>query len=504
VIQGWRTLQAGEQGAQDAKQSLLTAAARGVPMYTQGLRMLIDGLQLLAGAGGSDEIHAALEKARKYGDAADWSRPTTTFLGASPQSPSLKPTKGLPRGDHPTRFVVARVPRRAPELPSEQVSGIGLILAGTGAHGAYEAGVLMELLPRLEEMGQRPSLIVGMGMGAFNAAFLGATAHLPAAKAADQLGRFWQELKPEQVMRGLSISGFRYLGGALGVSRLWGLLDPAPLADTLKHSLDWQALHRNVANGQIDAVAVVATQASTSRAVVFVDGPVAGADAHRGIDYVRTQLSSEHVLASAAIPLVFPAVQVATPSDARGWYFDGAVKLKTPIKPALALGASRVVAISMNPSGVSRFAQDGERPDFADGALHLLQAAMTDSLNNDIETLAVVNAYGSESPDARIRRVPYIFVAPSQRREIGELALNVYRERYGGVRALRSPDFALLARLAGRVSSTKGELLSYIFFSPDFLGELVKLGQADARRWTWSERGSDAPWRLGPRAESAV
>jgi NTE family protein len=158
--------------------------------------------------------------------------------------------------------------------------------------------------------------------------------------------------------------------------------------------------------------------------------------------------------------------------------------------------------VTISPSPTSAvWSPQGERPHFADGALQLLQSAMADSLSNDMETLAVLNAYGSDSPESRIRQIPYIFVAPGQRKAIGELALNVQREKYGGLKGLRARDFAVLARLTGEVGTTKGELLSYIFFSPDFLRELIAMGRTDARRWSASARGPDGLWRLGPRSE---
>ena len=98
------------------------------------------------------------------------------------------------------------------------------------------------------------------------------------------------------------------------------------------------------------------------------------------------------------------------------------------------------------------------------------------------------------------RCIPYIFVAPAQRGAIGRLAREVFKDRYGGLKGLRSPDFPLLNRLLGGESPTHGELLSYLFFDPEFIEELIRMGQRDARRWLRAgpgptSRGRSSRWR---------
>ena len=92
--------------------------------------------------------------------------------------------------------------------------------------------------------------------------------------------------------------------------------------------------------------------------------------------------------------------------------------------------------------------------------------------------------------------IPYIFIAPEKRGAIGRLASEVFRDRYGGLKGLRSPDFPLLNRLLGGESPTHGELLSYLFFDRDFIEELIRMGQRDARRWLRADAGD--PWQIEP------
>ena len=217
------------------------------------------------------------------------------------------------------------------------------------------------------------------------------------------------------------------------------------------------------------------------------------------------ELAPEHVRASAAIPIFFPSVWVRTPRKAAGWYIDGGTRLNTPLKPALDLGADRIVVVGMD--AVTEPEPDSPRkgeepPDFGDGALHVLQGRLVDPMIEDVRMLGNTNVFfgnGSRAANAYraargkppYRVVPYMFIAPERHGAIGSLATEVFKARYGsltslrGLRelaALRGTDFRLLNRLIGDDSPTHGELLSYLFFDRDFIDELIKMGQDDARR----------------------
>jgi NTE family protein len=415
---------------------------------------------------------------------------------------------------------------------------IGLVLSGGGARAAYEAGVVSVLSPALERRGERPTIYAGTSVGAINAAYMASSRHLPAEEAVAGGIEHWCEVNKGAVIRSVlarqvPLTVLRYAGEILSLPgvRLPSLLDPKPLEANLKHWIDWAAVHRNVREGVVDTVGIVATAASTGRTVVFVEG-AEKLKLHQShvIDYVPAKLSDEHVRASAAIPILFPPVRVNRPREARGWYFDGGTRLNTPIKPALDLGADRLVVIGMDavtdpPHEPGR--HEAEPPDFGDGALHVLQGMLVDPVAEDMRILGNINMFfardeadererrraegrrasdGSESArryrEARgkppYRCVPYIFVAPTRRGAIGELASEVFRSRYGGWKGLRSPDFPLLNRLLGGDSPTHGELLSYLFFDPEFVQALIDMGQEDARRWLNAAPGVDDPWQIEP------
>ena len=390
---------------------------------------------------------------------------------------------------------------------------VAVVLAGGGARGAYEMGALSALLPALEQRGQRPRVIVGTSVGAINAAYLAATAAEPLARVLENGYRLWSEIGFEDVLAPLLSRA--ELGRALGTvgeflrvpgAHLWSLLDPAPLTRTLKARIGLRRIHANVAAGTLHAAAVVATSAHRGGSVVFHDGGGRIAeDRQRAIEYTRTRIGLEHVRASAAIPGVFPAVKVSSPRAATGWYFDGGTRLNTPIKPALALGAGRVVVIALNSL---RSAGARGRPEALDGASQLAQAILVDPLVHDVHTLATINSIVRARPRrtgaSRARAhtlVPYILVAPERPQEIGEIAARVYRQHYGGlVDAATSPSVSLLGRAfnAGR-SSARGELFSYLFFAREFGEELMRRGRADAERWL-RRRHDDGPWQVRPLA----
>ena len=413
---------------------------------------------------------------------------------------------------------------------------IGLVLSGGGARGAYEAGAMAVLGPALAARGERPSIYIGTSVGAVNAAYMASTEHMPADEAGEGgLGR-WREVSKSTIIRPIllrqaPLTALRYVGEIIGVPgmRLPSLLDPRPFERNLDRWIDWEAVHRNIDDDVVEIVGTVATAARSGRTVVFVEGH-AERIKHKShaIDYVTTRLDDQHVRASAAIPILFPPVRVEHPNEARGWYFDGGTRLNTPIKPALDLGAERLIVIatdSVAEPSKRPGRHDSDPPDFGDGALHVLEGMLVDPVVEDMRILGNINMFfadrndaGSERREAAGRRasdqpteryraargkppyrcIPYIFIAPEKRGAIGRLATEVFRDRYGGVKGLRSPDFPLLNRLLGGESPTHGELLSYLFFDREFIEELIRMGQRDARRWLRSGPGPADPWQIEP------
>lgn len=388
------------------------------------------------------------------------------------------------------------------------VSTIGLVLPGGGARGAYEAGALSVLIPALEARGERIEIVCGTSVGGINAAVVAATAARPADEQAELFLERWRAVR-----KGNVISPVIGLGTGLGLLRLAGevlelpgmraasLLDPSPLARSLDDWIEWDALHANVAGRVIRAVCVVATSVERGLPVGFVESVEPPPRSDREIAYVHTRLEGQHVRASAAIPLLFPPVEVTSPLGASGHYVDGATRLNAPIAPALALGAERVIVLGYEPLATER-APAAERglPRLADVAANALDGLLLDQVAHDVRRMLAINAFFAESPStgtsraARAyreahgrppyRKISYALVAPSRRGEIGALAEATFQQRYSGLRGLRSPDLALLARLlGGGRASSRGELLSFVLFDEVFIERLLQLGRADAERW---------------------
>lgn len=398
---------------------------------------------------------------------------------------------------------------------------VGLVLAGGGARGAYELGVLSVLLPFLEKRGERPNILVGTSVGAINAAGLAATSHLPASEAIVRELGWWHEVDRGAVIRpvlaGLPVRLLRYAGEVLSLPgmRLPSLLDPSPLERNLTRWIEWEQLHENLARDAPARLAVVATAARSGRAVAFVEGdPGQELPSSHVIDYVQATLGQEHVRASAAIPILFPAVRIEHPLEARGWYIDGATRLNTPIKPALDLGAQRLVVIGTGsivaePPTPGR--HDASEPDLGSSAMHLLQGALADPLIEDLRKLAEINTFYTEPADSPAaasyrrshgkkpyRRIPYMFIAPRTPGAIAQLANEVFHSRYGGLKGVRSPDLAVLARLIGGHNHAHGELLSYLLFDQEFISGLIEMGERDANAWLNAAPGPSEPWQLDP------
>jgi len=400
-----------------------------------------------------------------------------------------------------------------------------LVLGGGGARGAYTSGALSVLLPELKD---QVRVIVGTSAGALIASYMAANWHRSAKEAIEDGLSFWRDLTFGDVCAPLMALGgatrfMRYIGEFLPISSMHGpsILHPEPLRQTLSRIVDFDQLAENIRDQRL-ALGVVAAPAYGNRSVVFHQGgtPRHREDWLRGIEYVPTpELGPEHILASSAIPALFPAVRITTPEPAAGWYYDGGSRLNTPIKPALWMGASRVIVIALNSVAPSRTAAPTEQPDFYVGAAHLLHAALGDPLAQDIRTLANTNALiaaglpatngrsRNHRPAARqprpdgprepVQPVPYIFIAPEDPAAIGEIARRVYRKHYGRPWNAGARDLWLLGKiLDARADAMHGELLSYLFFAGEFAEELIQLGQTDAQRWI--DQHPTGLWQLDP------
>jgi NTE family protein len=394
---------------------------------------------------------------------------------------------------------------------------VAVVLSGAGARGAFQAGALAELIPALEREGLVPTVWLGTSAGSINTVLWGAAAHLGAEAAAEEVLGVWREMNDDDVYRpllpfSLARTGLQFAAGAvLGVGPgTTSLLDTAPLRRTAVGELHTGQLATNVADGVLAAVGVVATRmpaasdgavvgAGGARSVLFLDQHATGGyggDPDRALDVVGGPLKPEHVLASSAIPVAFPPVQISEPADAGGWYVDGGVRLNTPLNPAIALGATKIVLISATattygpppPPDLS-----GRTPDIADAAAQVMHAALADRTSEDLAALLRTNRLVAQAaavgqPDVLTgttgrpyRQIEVLAVSPPPG-EMGRIAADVFDRRTGGLRRLTEMDNWLLGQAIRGAGDGVGrrELLSYLFFDEDYFAAGIELGRKTA------------------------
>ena len=389
---------------------------------------------------------------------------------------------------------------------------IALILAGGAARGAYEVGVVMHILTDVAKDIGRPvpfDILCGTSVGAINACTL-------AAHAEDTLGRCdilvqqWKGLRLDQVARPSRSEILGLFGSMLGRKRpppgpdeirRGGLIDPRGIEDIVRQAISPGGIRRNIEAGRVKALTVSTTDVSSGRTVIFLQRKEHAApkwSRDPTISVRATQISAEHALASAAVPLLFPAVRIDG-----DFYCDGGLRQNVPLSPARRLGADGLIVVNPRyiPAEQPTIDLARERQRDYPGPLFLfgkaLNALLLDRIDADIDRLNRINLI----LEAGLRRFGPQFVQELNK-ELGDKRLHgLKRLRVVHIRAsadigalaaeyVRSPDFdgrasGMMAGAIRRISEWEGageaDLLSYILFDGEFAARLIELGRNDAR-----------------------
>lgn len=365
----------------------------------------------------------------------------------------------------------------------------GLVLSGGGARAAYQAGVLKAIADLLADSGfdgQPFSIFTGESAGAINVSLLASYAdNFP--RATQELWDCWNDLEMDDILAtspiALTLNAGRWLGelglgGLLDRKKPVYLLDNSPLRKYLKPKIEFGRIRDLLHANKLRGLGISVTNYATGSAISFYESSVgtgAWSRSHRlGLP---TELKLDHVMASTAIPILFPPVRIG-----QSYYGDGSVRLKAPLSPAIHLGAENILAIGLRyfrtPQQTLEINEGWKMSSIsiADVAGVLLNAGFLDNLDGDLERLERINNTLRLIPKEKHKDLP------NELRPITTLAMRP-SEDLGKLAAENIEDFGILLKFLlkglGSTKSSGADLVSYLAFDKAYTRKLLKLGYAD-------------------------
>jgi len=360
-----------------------------------------------------------------------------------------------------------------------------LILPGAGARGAYQVGVLKAVAEFLPHRARNPfNVISGASAGAINAAVLASRARNFEAAVVDMLA-VWSNFSVNQIYRADALtllrSSLHWLGtlvtGGVLVPRPEAMLDNKPLRELLARRVSFPRIETALERGYLDALVVTASAYTSARSVSFYQTSEAAKSWRRVRRIGRAQkITLDHLMASAAVPFLFPPVQVGGE-----FYGDGSMRHQAPLSSAIHLGADRLLVIGVrdeHPDPEPALDATPDSPGIVEVAGYMLDTLFMDGVYADIERVSRINsileATGQstiERPGSTLREIDTMLIVPSE--DIREIAARHVGEL---PRALR-----ILLRGMGALNSKGMQFISYLLFESGFTTDLIELGYRDAR-----------------------
>ncbi len=362
---------------------------------------------------------------------------------------------------------------------------VGLVLTGGGARAAYQVGVLRAIVDMLPDAAHNPfPVICGTSAGAINATGIAVSANC-FYEGVRQLEAVWTNFHVDQVHRadffGVLNNTGRCVGSMfsseVGKQKAVSLLDNAPLKKLIGHRFPFRAIQKCIRKGKLQALGLTAWGYSSGQSVTFYQASEDVKPWKRAQRVgVASRIGVHHLMASSAIPFIFPAVKIN-----REYFGDGSMRQLAPISPALHLGAEKILIIGVQKirdATPERVKVTGYPP-FAQIAGHAINSIFVDSLEVDLERLYRINATLKLIPPETFRKnnitlrpIEAMMISPSE--EINQIALQYAQALPTLMRSLY--------RLVGAMGPNGSTMLSYVLFEAPFCQALIGLGYRDAMR----------------------